>query len=208
MAQIERNTTAKDVDIYFNKGARDAAEGLVMLDKLIHRVASKDCDWDGLSRFIFRAAAIGTSAGVKKILRLAFGDNLNWSPSKSHATGGKITRKWKGDEGFVLGNGYGIITETIKNNVDAMARRKVPVGYNDKAFLKSLDDKLAPKVQKKREVTEKATAAAEKHVADYLIARMGEGFNIGEILDRVQATLAAAKVAQEAVKAAKVDPVH
>jgi hypothetical protein len=125
-------------------------------------------------------------------------------PSKSHASGGKITRKWKGDEGFVLGNGYGIIADTIKNNVDAMARRKVPVGYYDKAFLKSLDAKLAPKVQKKREVTDKASAAVEKHISDYLIARMAEGFNIGEILDRAQATLAAAKVAQ----AAKVEPAH
>ena len=194
MAQIERNVTAKDVDLYFKGAQRNAATGLVLLDKLIHRVASKDADWDGLSRFIVLSGATGDAGKVKKIVRLAFGDSLIFAYSKTHATGGKITLKWKGNEGFVLGNGYNAVTDAIQTRV----------GWNDKAFLKSLDAKLAPKVQKKREVTDKASAAVEKHISDYLIARMAEGFNIGEILDRAQATLAAAKVAQ----AAKVEPAH
>jgi ribosomal protein L12E/L44/L45/RPP1/RPP2 len=198
MANIERNVTAKDVDAYFKGAQRNAATGLVLLDKLIQRVASKDADWDGLSRFIVLSGATGDASKVKKIVRLAFGNSLTFAYSKTHATGGKITLGWKGNEGFTLGNGYGAVTDAIQ----------AKVGWNDKAFLKSLDDKLAPKVQKKREVTDKASAAVEKHIADYLIARMAEGFNIGEILDRAQATLAAAKVAQEAVKAAKIEPAH
>ena len=194
MAQIERNVTAKDVDLYFKGAQRNAATGLVLLDKLIHRVASKDADWDGLSRFIVLSGATGDASKVKKIVRLAFGNSLTFAYSKTHATGGKITLAWKGNEGFVLGNGYNAVTDAIQ----------AKVGWNDKAFLKSLDAKLAPKVQKKREVTDKASAAVEKHISDYLIARMAEGFNIGEILDRAQATLAAAKVAQ----AAKVEPAH
>jgi hypothetical protein len=194
MAQIERNVTAKDVDLYFKGAQRNAAKGLVLLDKLIQRVASKDADWDGLSRFIVLSGATGDASKVKKIVRLAFGNSLTFAYSKTHATGGKITLGWKGNEGFALGNGYGAVTDAIQ----------AKVGWNDKAFLKSLDDKLAPKVQKKREVTDKASAAVEKHIADYLIARMAEGFNIGEILGRAQATLAAAKVAQ----AAKVEPAH
>ncbi|MCA2590229.1 MAG: hypothetical protein IM509_05615 [Microcystis sp. M31BS1] len=193
MAQIERNVTAKDVDLYFKGAQRNAATGLVLLDKLIHRVASKDCDWDGLSRFIVLSSATGDASKVKKIVRLAFGDSLTFAYSKTHATGGKITHKWKGNEGFTLGNGYGAVTDAIQ----------AKVGWNDKAFLKSLDDKLAPKVQKKREVTDKASAAVERHITDYLVARMTEGFNIGEILARAQANLAA-------VKAAKVvgEPAH
>ena len=206
MAQIERNVTAKDVDLYFKGAQRNAATGLVLLDKLIHRVASKDCDWDGLSRFIVLSGATGDAGKVKKIVRLAFGDSLTFAYSKTHATGGKITHKWKGNEGFVLGNGYNAVTDAIQNKDDK--GRPQPIGWNDKAFLKSLDAKLAPKVQKKREVTDKASAAVEKHISDYLIARMAEGFNIGEILDRAQATLAAAKVAREAAKVAKVAPAH
>ncbi len=194
MANIERNVTAKDVDLYFKGAQRNAANGLVLLDKLIHRVASKDCDWDGLSRFIVLSGATGDASKVKKIVRLAFGNSLTFAYSKTHATKGKITLGWKGNEGFTLGNGYGAVTDAIQKKV----------GWNDKTFLKSLDEKLAPKVQKKRAPTDKASAAVEKHIADYLIARMGEGFNIGEILDKVQATLAAAKVAQ----AAKVEPAH
>lgn len=190
MAQIERNVTAKDVDLYFKGAQRNAATGLVLLDKLIHRVASKNADWDGLSRFIVLSGAQGDAMKVKRIVRLAFGDSLTFAYSKTHATGGKITLGWKGNEGFVLGNGYGAVTDAIQ----------AKVGWNDKAFLKSLDDKLAPKVQKKREVTDKASAAVEKHISDYLIARMAEGFNIGEILARAQANLAAAKVAKDAAK--------
>jgi hypothetical protein len=126
MAQIERNVTAKDVDLYFKGAQRNAATGLVLLDKLIHRVASKDADWDGLARFIVLSSATGDASKVKKIVRLAFGDKLTFAYSKTHATGGKITLGWKGNEGFTLGNGYGAVTDAIQ----------AKVGWNDKAFLK------------------------------------------------------------------------
>lgn len=174
----------KLVDSYFKARGKNGAVGLSLLNDCIERLASKDADWDALSRFVVLAGTTGDRAKVVKIIRIAFGDKLKWAASKQHPTGGKFTLGWKGNEGFVLGNGYAKVR-------DAIAAK---VSWNDAAFQKMLAEMLPEKAAPAaRDIKEADVKNAAQHVYDYLLARAKRvnGLNTGDIVAEVQRMLAA-----------------
>ncbi len=161
-------------------------EGLKVLDKCINRLA-KSGDWDALSRFVVLAhRSNNTASKVKRILRVAFGDKLKFKLDKNHATGGRFTLGWKGDEGIALGNSYSFITKAIQQGL----------AWDDKGFLKSLNDVLPEKEKAIVVVDDKAKKAKADRLAKFLASLKEEGFNVGEVLAMAQAEVAKNTVAQ------------
>ena len=164
---------------FWNGVDHASALGLVLLDECIRRAAAKDRDTDSLARFVARASMKGNRAKVVKIIRAAFGNSITYATDKKHAAGGKFTIGWQGAFPLAGVNSYTAVKKAIADGK----------GWDDAAFLKSLNDVLMAPEKKAREVDEKAAAKVAKHVTDYLVARMKEGFNVGEVLDAVRKEL-------------------
>lgn len=164
---------------FWNGVDHSSALGLVLLDECIRRTASKDRDWDALARFVARASMKGNRAKVVKIIRAAFGNSITYTTDKKHAAGGKFTLAWEGAFPLAGVNSYTHVKKAIADNK----------GWDDAAFLKALGEVILAPEKKAREVDEKAAAKVAKHVTDYLVARMKEGFNVGEVLDAVRKEL-------------------
>lgn len=171
---------------YWDGRQQGSVAGLVLLDECIRRTASKDRDWDALARFVARANMTGNRAKVVKIIRAAFGNSITYTTDKKHAAGGKFTLAWEGAFPLAGANSYTHVKKAIADNK----------GWDDAAFLKALGEVIMAPEKRAREVDEKAAAKVAKHVTDYLVARMKEGFNVGEVLDAVRKELLVAVVAK------------
>ena len=169
------------VNNVWNARNANGAEGLKVLDKCIQRLA-KAGDWDALSRFVVLAHKnSNTAAKVKRILRVAFGDKLSFKMDAKHPTGGRFVIGWNGAEGTTLPNTYSFITKAIQAGL----------AWDDKGFLKSLNDVLPEKEAAPVVVDDKTKTAKAKRLAAFLASLKEDGFNVGEVLAMAQAEVAA-----------------
>jgi len=152
--------------------------GLVVLDKCIAKVA-KDRDWDALARFVGLANKVGQRAKVVKIIRAAFGDKLTYKMEKKHAAGGMFVIGWEGAFPLAGQNSYMAVKKAIAEGK----------GWDDAAFSKALNEVVAAPVKAARVVDDKQKAKIVKHMAEYILARVAEGFNQGELIAAMQKEL-------------------
>lgn len=160
-------------------------EGLVLLDKLIQRVASIDCDKDALTRFVARSGADQNKVG--RIIQAAFGKDLTFKKDATKATGGVMSHSWHGPDGYVLKNSYNHVVQAIAD--------KKP--FNDKELQKTLAPVKGAKM--KKDVTADMQTAKAKAIARSLLAAKEEGFDVGPLMREIEALLAAAKKPSELV---------
>lgn len=183
MAQAKAKAPSLDLQAteYWKGRTQNGAEGLVLLDKCIQRIATYR-DWDALSRFVVQARIHGQGAKVGKIIRAAFGDKLTFKADSKHPTGGNFIMGWEGVFPLKGSNTYGAVKDAIQKGL--------PFDHN------SLQKELPTAEKKERVATPEATAKAVKHVMSYLDKLAAEGFSSGEILAAVQKELAAKAVAK------------
>lgn len=184
MANIKAPAAPKlfdQVNNYWDARHTNGQVGLTILDQCIRRTASKDRDWDALARFVTRSGASGNRAKVVKIIRAAFGDQLKFKADAKHPAGGVFSMGWEGAFPLRESNSYNSVTTAIKDGKS----------WDDRDFQKALNEVLPQPAPKQVEVTAAATEKAAKHVSDYIVAKMKDGFSSGEILKMVQATLKA-----------------
>lgn len=170
----------KKVKNYWAGRDKNAVNGLVLLDSCIKELADNR-NWDPLSRFLSSSETSGQGLKVKRIIRLAFGDNLKWKRDMNHATGGKFTLGWEGQFNIAGNNAY------VSNVGKAIEER---TGWDSAAFSKELGKLLPSPVKKKVEVDEAKTKARAKTIADTLKRMEADGYNVAEILRFAQADLA------------------
>lgn len=177
------------IGTYWDGRKANGVEGLALLDECIRRTASKDRDWDALARFVSRANESNNAAKVKKIIRAAFGNALVFQLDKKHPAGGRFTLTWEGPFPLAKSNSYGLVRDAIAKGVS----------WDDKGFLAELGKVIPSLPEKKKEVTEKATAKAADHLFKYIVERQAEGFDISAIMADVQSRLKAKAAADAKV---------
>lgn len=167
---------------YWTGRDKNSARGLALLDQCITRFAQHG-DWDHLSRFVVSAIKVGQGPAVKRIIRVAFGNHVTFSPDSKHATGGKFVKvMWPGVS-FPLAerNAYSIITKAVEQGM----------GWDSRAFQKALDDVL-PKADKPAKKVDAATQTKEaKALAVKLKALREAGFDLASVVREAQSILAA-----------------
>lgn len=166
----------KRVGTYWTNRSKMDKTGLVLLDECIINL-SDNKNWDPLSRFISRSAALNSSdrSRVMGVVRAAFGDQITYKKDASHPTGGKIgTRTGITFADVKLLNSYGVVKEAIVGEK----------GFRDADMHKKLKDMSGPP---KRNPVEVAKAAA--HIVTYLKNAKIEA--TGAVMAEVQKLLAA-----------------
>lgn len=145
----------KRVGTYWTNRSKMDKTGLVLLDECIINL-SDNKNWDPLSRFISRSAALNSSdrSRVMGVVRAAFGDQITYKKDASHPTGGKIGTKAGITFADVrLLNSYGVVKEAIIGEK----------GFRDADMHKKLKGMTVPK---ERAAPETAKAAA--HIVSYM----------------------------------------
>lgn len=170
---------------YWDARTANGAEGLVLLDECIRRVASKERDWDALARFVARANMSNNAAKVKKIIRAAFGNDLTFKLDKNHPAGGRFTLGWQGAYALAGKNSYSMVKKAIEHGKS----------WDDKAFLKDLNDVIPDLPKAEKTVDAAAQTKAAKAMAKKLAELRDAGFNIGDLVREAQAELAKNPVA-------------
>ena len=168
---------------YFASRKQNGAVGLALLDKCIVRYATHG-DYDALARFVVAAhQSSGTKEKVVRIIRAAFGNHVTFKLDKKADCGGVFTKvDWPGVAFPLSGsNTYGTVRRAVK----------MGIAWDDRAFLKELNEIVPAKPKAVREVSDAATKKVADHLVKYLTERMAEGFSTGEILALVQAELKA-----------------
>lgn len=169
---------------YWDARHTNGQVGLALLDQCIRRAASKNRDWDALARFVTRAGNSGNRAKVVKIVRAAFGDKLTYKADAKHPAGGVFTMDWTGAFPLKESNAYTSVTKAIADSKS----------WDDRDFLKALSEVIPAKAKPPVVADAKATEKAAKHLTDYILAKVKEGFKAGEIMAMVQANLKAQTV--------------
>jgi len=174
---------------YWTRRDNNSVDGLALIDSCIKRFAEHG-DWDALSRFYVGSLKVGQGPAIARIIRAAFGDKVKFHLDAKHDTGGKFSKKNWPDAVFPLheSNTYSLIAEAVANKQ----------GWDHKVFQKSLMEAM-PKEKTQRVVSEESKKAVVKHLMTYTSKLVDDGFNVGEIIARLQKELAAAQVTVKAV---------
>ncbi len=167
------------INAHWGDRQANGVAGLVLLNECIERTASKDRDWDALSRFVTLATANGQAGRVKKIIRAAFGDQIKYAPSKQHASGGTFVMGWAGEFNLAGSNTYTVVRRAIEDGVN----------WDSNAFQKALSEVLPEAVKPPVKVDDKAQAAAAKHLYEYIAEKVKAGMDQGVLMDAVQKML-------------------
>jgi hypothetical protein len=167
----------KRVGQYWTNRSKMDSNGLVLLDETINNLVANQ-NWDPLSRFVSRSAALNAQdrSKVMAVIRAAFGDQIIYKKDTDHPTGGRITMKDKRPFAELkLLNSYGVVKQAIEKNK----------GFRDADMHKELKA-VAPVRERKEVDVEKAA----KHLVDYM---KKANVPTGLVLAEVQKMLAAAK---------------
>lgn len=185
-AKVEKSLFQQAGD-FWTKNGKLNKEGLVLLDKCIQRVASKDCDKDALTRFISRSGM--DQPKVARIVRAAFGNDLSYKKDATKPAGGVMKHNWNGPDGYVLKNTYAHVQQ-------AMEQGKA---FNDAGLQKA----IAPEKKESTKATAELLEAYKKRVESW-----AKEHNIS--MSTLIATLQAkptAKVKEEIINGVKVSRV-
>ena len=153
---------------FWSRNTKLNAEGLVLLDKLIQRVASVDCDKDALTRFIARAGMDRSKVG--RIVQAAFGKDLTFKADATKAAGGVMNHNWHGPDGYVLRNTYSHVAVAIEQKK----------AFNDAPLQKALAPAKVVSDATKAELLAAYKKRAEKWASD-------NGLTIGMLVAALQA---------------------
>jgi hypothetical protein len=173
------------VESAWKNHAGNGATLLSVLDKCINNLA-KSNDWDQLSRFIVASDKHGGRAKVNKVVRAAFGNDVTFKSAltgaQKHPTGGRITLSatWPKEGGYVLKNTYGTVRKAIKDGVS----------WDDKMFLKGLEETLLKPERAPIKVSETTTKQKVSALTKFLVAARKDGFNVGDLIREAQAEIA------------------
>jgi uncharacterized protein YwbE len=125
----------KDVDAIFSSDIRTGKLALVTMAQLVTDLASTR-NSDPLRRFISKARNHhhnNFSVVMTKLIRVYFGDKMVVATKDdTHPTGTNVKLKFTGNP--APNNGWGFVTAAIEKGQ----------AYNDKAFLKIINEHLAP----------------------------------------------------------------
>lgn len=175
----------EQVEMLANVREQNGVDILTVADKCITRFAQHR-DWDPLSRLIVLMKRKQQDARIGRIVRLRFGKSVSFKLDKTHSTGGKFTlHNWPAHpESFPMNNGYSLVRQAIKDGLS----------FDDKELTKRLDEVDPSSFYKKvKTVTEDQTVKESKSLAKKLGDLHKAGFDIGDLIRRAQATLAANK---------------
>ena len=160
---------------YWDTRNASGVEGLALLNECIERTASKDRDWDALSRFVTAAGKNGQAGRVKKIIRAAFGDQIKYAPSKQHPSGGTFVMGWTGEFNLAGSNTYTVVRRAVEDKVN----------WDSNAFQKGLSEVLPEAIKPPVKVDDKAQAAAAKHLYEYIADKVKAGMDQATLMDAV-----------------------
>lgn len=184
----DQNSLESQVKGYWTRRDKNSVQGLVLVNKCIQRFAEHG-DWDHLARFYVGALKVGQGPAIGRIIRAAFGDKVKFKLNAKHSAGGQFSKHNWPDAVFPLheSNTYSLISEAIAANQ----------GWDHKAFQKTLMEAM-PKEKAKRVASEESKAKVVKHLVAYTDKLKEDGFNVGEILERLQKELVAKTVTVKA----------